>query len=147
MALCSWLLAELSFFYQLPDFFDIPGYEFRTPLPELLGLFEFFPVRRIEEVEMNDLPTLNRFIILLEFFDHGMYFGIGLIFFLFFDFALSGAENKPQRYRSPAYRAAGHPQTGQPSPEGSGYPNRRFFIGIEILPENPDRCFGSIHAA
>ena len=92
-------------------------------------LLKFFPVGRIQEIEMNNIPALNGCELSFKPPDHLLDLGIRFLPILFF-FPFGGTITKTQPHGSPDDRPADRSPAGNPAAERGGHFNGLGFIKI-----------------
>ena len=135
----------LFFPQELSDILNCLGDKLRATLAQV-HLLEFFPVRRVQKVEMDEVLTLDRPKIFLEFPDHLLDLGISLLPVFFF-FPPGRAVTEAQAHGSTHDGPANRSPTGYASSEGGGHLGRLRSIKIQILPEDRDHRLGSVQPA
>lgn len=139
-------LGKVLFFLQeLSDILNVLGHKLRAALAQV-HLLEFFPVRRVQKIQMDEILTLDRSELFLEFPDHLLDFRISLLP-VFLLFPPGRAVTEAQAHGSPHNGPANRSPAGYAPSEGGGHLRRLSLVKIQILPEDRDHGLGSVQPA
>jgi len=138
-------LGEVLFFPQeLSDILNVLGHKLRATLAQV-HLLEFFSVRRVQKIQVDEILTLYRPELFLEFPDHLLDLRISLLPVFFF-FPPGRAVTEAQSHGSTHDGPANRSPTGYAPSEGGGHLRRLSLVKIQILPEDRDHGLGSVQA-
>jgi len=139
-------LGEVLFFPQdLSDILNVLGHKLRASLAQV-HLLEFFPVRRVQKIQMDEILTLDRSKLFFEFPDHLLDLRIGLLpAFLLFPPGRAVTEAQP--HGSPHDGPANRSPAGYAPSERGSHLRRLSLFKIQILPEDRDHGLGSVQPA